>query len=150
MIASANFNRLKVPQSRYFKKDDSHRHRVSTSPQTPPGVLRSHPALLLPNPINWLLLSLLEGQTEPQRGSFTSRKLSLLISGGTENCAWVFLSIKHSLRIPGWRSGVAPAFGPGRHPGDPGLNPMSGSRCMEPASPSACVSASLSLTVCLS
>ena len=47
--------------------------------------------------------------------------------------------------IPGWRSGLVPAFGPGRDPGDPGSNPTSGSRCMEPASPSACVSASLSL-----
>ena len=47
--------------------------------------------------------------------------------------------------IPGWRSGLAPAFGPGCDPGDPGSNPTSGSRCMEPASPSACVSASLSL-----
>ena len=52
--------------------------------------------------------------------------------------------------IPGWRRGLAPAFGPGRDPGDPGSNPASGSRCMEPASPSACVSASLHLTVCLS
>ena len=50
--------------------------------------------------------------------------------------------------IPGWRSGSAPAFGPGRDPGDPGSNPTSGSRCMEPASPSAYVSASLSLCVC--
>ncbi|CAD7675037.1 unnamed protein product [Nyctereutes procyonoides] len=40
--------------------------------------------------------------------------------------------------IPGWRSGLAPAFGPGRDPGDPGSNPTSGSWCMEPASPSAC------------
>ena len=47
--------------------------------------------------------------------------------------------------IPGWRSGLAPAFGPGRDPGDPGSSPASGSRCMEPASPSDCVSASLSL-----
>ena len=46
--------------------------------------------------------------------------------------------------IPGWRSGLAPAFGPGRDPGDPGSSPTSGSRCREPASPSACVSASLS------
>ena len=30
---------------------------------------------------------------------------------------------------------------------DPGSSPMSGSWCMEPASPSACVSASLSLSV---
>ncbi|CAD7691770.1 unnamed protein product [Nyctereutes procyonoides] len=36
-----------------------------------------------------------------------------------------------------WHSGLAPAFGPGRDPGDPGSNPTSGSRCMEPASPSA-------------
>ena len=52
--------------------------------------------------------------------------------------------------FPGWRSGLVPAFGPGRDPGDSGSNPTSGSRCMEPASPSDCVSASLSLTVCLS
>ena len=37
--------------------------------------------------------------------------------------------------------GLVPAFGTGRDPGDPGLSPV-------PASPSACVSASLSL--CLS
>ena len=49
--------------------------------------------------------------------------------------------------ITGERSGLAPAFGPGRDPGDPGSNPTSGSRCMEPASPSAYVSASLSLSV---
>ena len=52
---------------------------------------------------------------------------------------------KNLLGIPGWRSGLAPAFGPGPNPGDPGSNPTSGSRCMEPASPSAYVSASLSL-----
>ena len=51
------------------------------------------------------------------------------------------------LGIPGWRSGLAPAFGLGCDPGDRGSNPTSGSRCMEPASPSACVSASLSLYV---
>ena len=49
--------------------------------------------------------------------------------------------------IPGWLSGLAPACGPGRDPGDPGSNPSSGSQCMEPASPSACVSASLSLSL---
>ena len=54
---------------------------------------------------------------------------------------------KTKLEIPGWRSGLAPAFGPGRDPGDPGSNPTSGFRCMEPASPSACVSASLSLSL---
>ena len=57
----------------------------------------------------------------------------------------VNLKVKNSgTGIPGWRSGLAPAFGPGRDPGDPGSNPTSGSRCMEPASPSAYVSASLS------
>ena len=61
---------------------------------------------------------------------------------------YIFFTIKYWRGIPGWRSGLAPAFGPGRDPGDPGSNPTSGSRCMEPASPSACVSASLSLCVC--
>ena len=49
--------------------------------------------------------------------------------------------------IPGWRSGLAPAFGPGHDPGDLGSNPTSGSRCMEPASPSAYVSASVCVCV---
>ena len=52
--------------------------------------------------------------------------------------------LKYLARIPGWRSGLVPAFGLGCDPGDPGSSPTSGSRCMEPASPSACVSASLS------
>ena len=39
---------------------------------------------------------------------------------------------------------------PEHDPGDPGSNPTSGSRCMEPASPSAYVSASLSLSLSLS
>ena len=47
----------------------------------------------------------------------------------------------------GGAAGLTPAFGPGRNPGDPGSNPTSGSRCMEPASSSAYVSASLSLCV---
>ena len=49
--------------------------------------------------------------------------------------------------IPGWHSSLAPAFGPWRHPGDRGLNPTSGSQCMEPASPSAYDSASVSLSL---
>ena len=61
---------------------------------------------------------------------------------------YLFIFLKERERgIPGWRSGLAPAFGPGRDPGDPGLNPTSGSWCREPASPSACVSASLSLSL---
>ena len=49
---------------------------------------------------------------------------------------------------PGWFSGLVPAFSPEHDPGDLGLNPMTGSRCMEPASPSAYVSASLSFSLC--
>ena len=49
--------------------------------------------------------------------------------------------------IPGWHGGLVPAFGPGRKPGDPGWSPASGSQCMEPDSPSAWVSASLSVTI---
>ena len=45
--------------------------------------------------------------------------------------------------MPGWLSRLAPAFSPGPDPGDPGLSPTPGSLHMEPASPSACVSASL-------
>ena len=44
---------------------------------------------------------------------------------------------------PWWRSGLVPAFGPGRDLGKPGSNPTLGSRYIGPASPSACVSASL-------
>ena len=53
-----------------------------------------------------------------------------------------------TMGMPGWRSGLAPAFGPGHDPGYPGSNPTSGAQCMEPASPSAYVSASLSLSLC--
>ena len=61
-----------------------------------------------------------------------------------------YQAIKKTMKgIPGWRSGLAPAFGPGRDPGDPGSNPTWGCRCMEPASPSAYVSASLSLSLCV-
>ena len=59
------------------------------------------------------------------------------------------LNNKGLVGIPGWRSGLAPAFGPGLDPGDPGSNPTSVSWCMEPASPSAYVSASLSLSLSL-
>ena len=55
--------------------------------------------------------------------------------------------VKKKRGIPGWCSGLVPVFGPGRDPGDLGSNPTLGSRCMEPASPSACVSASLSVTI---
>ena len=65
-----------------------------------------------------------------------------------ENDKVIFLVRKESAGIPGWRSGLAPAFGPGRDLEDPGSNSTSGSRCMEPASPSACVSAPLSLSLC--
>ena len=54
---------------------------------------------------------------------------------------------KYKAGIPGWRSGLAPAFGPGCNPGDLGLNPTSGSWCMEPAFPSAYVSVSLCVSL---
>ena len=57
------------------------------------------------------------------------------------------LYLKLECGIPGWCRGLAPAFGPGRDPGDPGSSPKSGSRCMEPVSPSAYVSASLSVSL---
>ena len=47
--------------------------------------------------------------------------------------------------IPGWRSGLAPAFGPGPDPGTWDRVPRQ-APCMEPASVSACVSASLCLS----
>ena len=42
---------------------------------------------------------------------------------------------------------MEPAFGPCRDPGDLGSNPTLDSQSMKPASPSACVSASLSVTI---
>ena len=57
-------------------------------------------------------------------------------------------NIKNScIGIPGWFSGLAPAFGPGCHPGDPG---SSRAPCMESASPSLCLCLSLSLSLSLS
>ena len=52
-------------------------------------------------------------------------------------------TLKGNVGISGWLIGLAPAFGPERDPGVPGLSPTSGF-CMEPASPSACVSAFVS------
>ena len=77
----------------------------------------------------------------PVEGWFVGHDM-MICSVECPMCRW-----KECVGIPGWRSGLAPAFGPGRDPGDPGSNPTSGPRCMEPASPSACVSASVSLSV---
>ena len=60
----------------------------------------------------------------------------------TQHSAWTIMMLKG---IPGWLSGFAPAFRQGRDPGVP-----HGAICMEPASPSAFVSASLSLSLSLS
>ena len=75
-------------------------------------------------------------------------KVILQINFSEVKIIHMLLDFKKIQGIPGWHGGLAPAFGPGRDPGDPGSNPMSGSQCMEPASPSACGSGSLSL--CLS
>ena len=85
---------------------------------------------------NWLL-----PLNEPQQ-SISRNKIAIMIE-----CVLSYLfSYRYKKSgIPGWRSGLAPSFGPGRDPGDPGSNPTSGSRCMEPASLSACLSASQSL-----
>ena len=71
------------------------------------------------------------------------------INGYSNEGKLLFPPMKKEIHIGilGWCSSLAPAFGPGRDPGDPGSNPTSGSRCMEPASRSACVSDSLSLSL---
>ena len=87
-------------------------------------------------------LPTLSRKTKPSEGTSVPHCLHCL-------CSVPVATVKiPTLGIPGWRSGLVPAFGPGSHPGDPGSNPTSGSWCMEPASPSACVSASLSLSLC--
>ena len=77
-------------------------------------------------------------------------KFSVATSQHHSRCDWIPTGEILKQRVggnPGWRS-LVPAFGPGRNPGDLGSNPTSGSRCMEPASPSTYVSASLSLSLC--
>ena len=56
---------------------------------------------------------------------------------------------KELIGIPGWRSGLVPAFGPGRDPGDPGSNPTSGSLHGACFSLCLCLCPSLSLSVCV-
>ena len=85
-----------------------------------------------------------EGNNKTKRQPMEWEKIFV---NGTSDKVLVSKIYKELIGIPGWRSGLAPAFGPGRDLGDPGSNPTSGSRCMEPASPSACVSASLALSV---
>ena len=68
---------------------------------------------------------------------------------------WVFLTTESSLLFlkkescgtPGWLSGWMSAFGSGCDPGVLGSRPTSGSWCMEPASPSAYVSASVCVSL---
>ena len=43
----------------------------------------------------------------------------------TQHNIYIFIS-ESALGIPGWLSGLAPAFGPGRDPGVLGSNPSSG------------------------
>ena len=79
-------------------------------------------------------------------GDITMQDFRLYYKAVVIKTVWYWHKNRHK-GIPWWRSGLAPAFAPGRDPGDPGSNPTSGSRCMELASPSACVSASLSLSL---
>ena len=53
-----------------------------------------------------------------------------------------------TIGIPGWRNGLAPAFGPGRDPGDPGSSPTLGS--LQGACFSLCLCLCLSLSLSLS
>ena len=99
-----------------------------------------------PSPTFWAPL---QPRTQ-HSGLKTLTKPALLPSGILHKCREYLVSKRLMFGIPGWRSGLVPAFGPGRDPGDLGSNPTSGSRCMEPASPSACVSAPLSLSLSLS
>ena len=68
---------------------------------------------------------------------------------GAQMCVCIGLPaglLKHrAWGIPGWLSGLAPAFGPGRDPGDPGLSPTSGSRHGACFSLCLCLCLSLSL-----
>ncbi|CAD7670591.1 unnamed protein product [Nyctereutes procyonoides] len=62
----------------------------------------------------------------PCRGACFSLCLCLYLSLSTLPCNTpLFLLIKLGFGIPGWCSGLAPAFGPGPNPGDPGSNPTS-------------------------
>ena len=53
----------------------------------------------------------------------------------------------HIVGIPGWLSGLVPAFGPGHDPGVPGSNPTSGS--LDGACFSLCLCLCLSLFLCV-
>ena len=87
--------------------------------------------------------------------TITPHLCKLLFNKGKRGKYLFNIKNPESLGIPGWLSGLAPAFGPGRDPGVPGSSPGIESRDrvphqaqgMEPASPSSCVSASLSLYV---
>ena len=119
--------------------------------------LRSHPRLSKStgNPCDLDFTPGLRNQTQSDSTGRSSSRTwndvhdtaSKQINKGHTTTFTTFLLKVARLGIPGWRSGLARAFGPERDPGDPGSNPTSGSRCMEPASPSACVSASLSLSL---
>ena len=70
-------------------------------------------------------------------------QLTLVALGKLVNSAYLICTMGIRipvLGIPGWLSGLAPAFGPRRDPGVPGSSPASGSR------PGAC----FSLLLCLS
>ena len=62
-------------------------------------------------------------------------------------CAHKHTHLKIKIGIPGWHSGLAPAFSPGRDPGDGGSSPTSGS--LHGACFSLCLYLCLSLCVSL-
>uniref|UniRef100_A0A8C0RBC0 Small ribosomal subunit protein eS6 n=1 Tax=Canis lupus familiaris TaxID=9615 RepID=A0A8C0RBC0_CANLF len=80
---------------------------------------------------------LIEVDDERKLRTFYEKPMATEVAADALGKEWKGYVARIKSGIPGWRSGLAPAFGPGRDPGDPGSNPTSGSRCMEPASPSA-------------
>ena len=74
-----------------------------------------------------------------------------LLYSGPHECP-ILSKDKYVLRkekdgIPGWLSGLAPVFGPGRDPGVPGLSPTLGS--LHGACFSLCLCLCLSLSLCV-
>ena len=80
--------------------------------------------------------------------SQTEQMLALKIQS-SYHCVPALTIMFYVMGIPGWLSGLAPAFSPGHDPGVLGSR-LCQAPCMEPASPSVCLCLSLSLSVSLS
>ena len=78
--------------------------------------------------------------------SQTEQMLTLKIQS-SYHCVPALTIMFYVMGIPGWLSGLAPAFGSGRDPGDPGSSPTSSS--LRGACFSLCLCLCLFLCVCL-